>query len=60
MFVHKFKNDPKELLTQRKEIVKSDADTKYIHRVTLVNLMLCGAKADELAEYSGCGESTLQ
>ena len=59
MFVRKFKQDRQELLAEGKSIVRSSADSKYIYRVTLVNMLLAGAKSDEIAELSGCGESTL-
>lgn len=60
MRTRQYKHDPQELLKEGLEIIKSSADIKYAHRVTLVNLILSGMNASTLSAY--CGESvrTLQ
>ena len=60
MRTHKYINDPKELLEQGKQIVSESADNKFVHRVSMVNLMLSGFSAKELAKYCGESERTLQ
>ena len=60
MRVHKYINDPKDLLEQGKQIVSENADNKFVHRVSMVNLMLSGLSAKSLAEYCGDSERTLQ
>lgn len=61
MRTHIFKNDPKDLLERGKQIVSSSNDAKYIHRVTLVNLLLAGGmSAAELGRLSGVSERTLR
>ena len=42
MRTHKHINDPKTLLEQGKIIVAENADNKFIHRVSMVNLLLSG------------------
>ncbi len=44
-----------ELLKQGQEIVKQTADPKFIHRVSMVNLILDGMRTNELSQY--CGDS---
>ncbi len=46
---------PQELLKQGQEIVKQISDQKFIHRVTVVNLVLSGMRTKELSQY--CGDS---
>ena len=59
MKVHRFINDPKELLKQGQQIVKQNADNKFIHRVSIVNLVLSGMTPRMLAQYCGDGERTI-
>ena len=54
-----FINDPKELLAQGQVLVKENADIKFAYRVTMVNLILGGMSAKELAAHCGDGETTL-
>ncbi len=54
-----FIHDPKELLSQGKALVKDNSDIKFAYRVTMVNLLLGGMSARELAEHCGDGETTL-
>ena len=60
MRVHKYINDPKELLEQGKQIVSENADNKFVYRVSMVNLMLSGLSPKLLAEFCGDSERTLQ
>ncbi len=48
-------HNPQELLKQGQEIVKQISDQKFIHRVTVVNLVLSGMRTKELSQY--CGDS---
>ena len=57
---HKYINNREELLTQGRSIVSESADNKFVHRVSMVNLMLSGFPAKELAKYCGESERTLQ
>ena len=57
---HKSINNREELLTQGRSIVSESADNKFVHRVSMVNLMLSGFSAKELAKYCGESERTLQ
>ncbi len=50
-----FNHSPEELLKQGQEIVKESADSKFIHRVTVVNLILGGMRVKDLSPY--CGDS---
>ena len=52
----KYKTCPKALLEQGRLIVKSNNDTRYIHRVEMVNLVLAGMVPSEVSKY--CREST--
>ena len=54
-----FINDPKELPAQGQVLVKENADIKFAYRVTMVNLILGGMSAKELAAHCGDGETTL-
>ena len=58
--VHKYINDPKVLLEQGKRIVSENADNKFVHRVSMVNLMLSGLSAKTLSEFCGDSERVLQ
>lgn len=63
MRTHKYKNDPKDLLEQGKRIVseKEDhEDSKFVYRVSMVNLMLSGLSPKELSSSCGYSERTLQ
>lgn len=60
MRTHKYINNPKVLLEQGRKIVSENADNKFVHRVSMVNLMLGGFPPKELALYCGDSERTLQ
>lgn len=60
MKTHKFVNNPEELLSQGCKIVAQNADTKFVHRVSMVNLILAGLPAKALSVYCGDSERTLQ
>ena len=60
MKVRKFINDPKKLLEEGKVIVSESADNKFVHRVSMVNLILNGLAPKSLAPYCGDSERTLQ
>ncbi len=55
MTVRRFIHNPEELLKQGQEIAKQPADPKFIHRVTMVNLVLGGMKVKDLSQC--CGDS---
>lgn len=55
MKVRHFIHNPEELLKQGQEIVKQAADPKFLHHVTVVNLILGGMKPQDLSQY--CGDS---
>ncbi len=55
MKVRRFIHSPEELLKQGQEIVKQTADPKFIHRVSMVNLILGGMRTKDLSQY--CGDS---
>ena len=57
---HKYVNNREDLLSQGRRIVFESADNKFVHRVSLVNLMLSGFPAKELALYCGESKRTLQ
>ena len=59
MRIKRFIKDPKELLTQGQVLVRENADIKFAYRVSMVNLILSGMSAKELAAYCGDGETTL-
>ncbi len=59
MTVRHFIHNPEELLKQGKEIAKESADPKFIHRVTMVNLVLGGMKVKDLSECSGDSVRTI-
>ena len=55
-----FKNNPEELLEKGLKIVASSNDSKYIHRVVMVNLMLSGKLSSlALSKLSGISQRTL-
>ncbi len=55
MNVCRFIHSREELLKQGQEIIKQTADLKFIHRVTIVKLILGGMSTKELSQY--CGDS---
>ncbi len=59
MKVRHFIHSPEELLKQGQEIVKQTGEAKFIHRVTMVNLILSGMRAKELSQYSGDSVRTI-
>ena len=59
MRTKRFINDPKELLAQGQILVKEKADIKFVYRVSMVNLILSGMSAKELATHCVNGETTL-
>ena len=60
MRVRTFKHSREELLEEGIKIVSSSSDSKYINRVTMVNLLLKGKfTAGSLSELSGILERTL-
>lgn len=59
MKIHRFIHDPNELLEQGKEIVRQSANNKFVHRVSMVNLVLSGMAPRVLAQYCGDGERTI-
>ena len=59
VYVKKFIHSKEELLAEGQKIMTEDADSKYLFRVCMVNLMLSGMKASELSGPSGVNERTL-
>ena len=59
MHVRKFNTDKSVLLDQGKKIVSESADNKFVHRVSMVNLILAGMTAEELSVYCGDSKRTL-
>ena len=57
--VRKYIHDPEELLQQGQLLVKENPDIKFAYRVSMVNLILSGMPAKELALHCGDGETTL-
>ena len=51
MNTRKFRTDKESLIKEGKRIVSTDDDTKFVYKVTLVNLMLGGLKASALSEF---------
>lgn len=60
MKTHKYIHDPKILLEQGKTIVTENAESKFIHRVSMVNLLLSGMSPKVLSGFCGYSERTLQ
>lgn len=56
MNVRVFKSDKQALIEEGKKIVSSNDDTKYLRKVTIVNLMLNGISASSLSPW--CGEAS--
>lgn len=60
MRTRKYINNPEILLEQGQKIVTESADNKFVHRVTIVNLVLSGMTPKYLAEYCPDSERTIQ
>lgn len=60
MRIHKYINNPDDLLKQGKDLVSKNADNKFVHRVSMVNLMLSGMSPKTLSVFCGDSERTLQ
>ena len=63
MRMHKYIHNPKDLLEQGKRIVSErtvNEDSKFVYRVSMVNLMLSGLSPQELSSKCGYSERTLQ
>ena len=58
--IRKYIHDPAELLREGKRIVSESADNKFVHRVSMVNLILNGLSPKTLAPFCGDSERTLQ
>lgn len=59
MHKRQYKSDRALLLAQGKQIIKQNGDSKYIYRVTLVNLVLSGMECSEVAKVTGNEKSTI-
>ena len=59
VYIRKFKHPKEELLAEGKKIIATDCDSKFLFRVTMVNLILSGIKPSELSNYCGVDERTL-
>lgn len=59
VYTRKFKHPKEELLAEGKKIIATDRDSKFLFRVTMVNLILSGIKPSELSNYCGVDERTL-
>lgn len=59
VYSRKFKHPKEDLLEEGKRIINESRDSKFLFRVTMVNLMLAGAKASELSPCCGVDERTL-
>ena len=59
MRTKKYINDPKAMLAEGQKLVKVNSDIKFAYRVSMVNLILSGMSAKELAAHCGDGETTL-
>lgn len=55
MKIRHFIHSPEELLKQGQEVVKQATEPKFLHRVTMVNLILSGMKPKDLSQH--CGDS---
>ena len=56
MNIRVFRSDKQALIDERRRIVSSNDDAKYLRKVTIVNLMLNGASAASLSP--SCGETS--
>ena len=59
VYSRKFKHAKEELLDEGRRIVTESSDAKFLFRVSMVNLILAGAKPSELSKYCGVDERTL-
>ena len=59
VYTRKFKHPKEELLAEGKKIIATGRDSKFLFRVTMVNLILSGIKLSELSNYCGVDERTL-
>ena len=59
VYRRKFKHSKEELLEEGKKIIATDRDTKFLFRVTMVNLVLSGMTSSELSNYCGVDERTI-
>ena len=59
VYSRKFKHPKEDLLEEGRRIVAESSDSKYLFRVSMVNLILAGAKPSELSQYCGVDERTL-
>lgn len=59
VYSRKFKHSKEELLEEGKRIVSEGNSSKHLFRVSMVNLILAGAKPSELSKYCGVDERTL-
>jgi len=55
MNLRKYKTDKDKLIKEADEILSSSPETKYLHKVSMVSLMLSGIPASVLSRY--CGET---
>jgi len=59
MPTRKYKTNPKQLLAEGQLIVSSTQDTKYQHKVEMVNLVLSGLTPSYLSQYCGDSKNTI-
>lgn len=59
VYRRKFKHPREELLEEGKKIIATDRDSKFLFRVTMVNLVLSGMSSSELSNYCGVDERTI-
>lgn len=59
VYSRKFKHPKEELLEEGRRIVSESSDSKFLFRVSMVNLILAGAKPSELSKYCGVDERAL-
>ena len=59
MPARKYKTDPVQLLAEGQQIVRTTSDTKYRHKVEMVNLVLSGLTPSYLSTCSGNSKRTI-
>ena len=59
VYKRKFKHSKEELLEEGKRIIAADCDTKFLFRVTMVNLILSGMMSSELSNYCSVNKRTI-
>ena len=59
MPARKYKTDPAQLLAEGQQIVHCASDTKYRHKVEMVNLVLSGLSPSYLSSYCGDSKRTI-